>query len=220
MEPEFITYQKFDDAALANELSETLKDHNIEYYVQEEASGFDPSLVMSKESIYYAVKIKSEDFERVNKILQEEEIKNVSEIDKDYYLFSFTNDELREVVTKADEWSPFDVVLARKLLAERGVIIDDKELAVIEEKRVEELRAPDKPQTLWIVIGYICAFAGGVLGIFIGWYLASGKKTLPDGERVYEYSDNDRKHGRNIFFIGIATTIIFVAGKFFIMFET
>lgn len=216
MEPEFITYQKFNDAALANELIEVLEKHNIPYQAEEQTSGFDPSLVMSNAAVDYAVKINGEDFERVNQILKEEEIKNIDGVDKDYYLFSFTDDELMDVLTKADEWSAFDVVLSRKLLAERGLNIDDKKLAAIEEKRIGELRAPDKPQTLWITIGYICAFGGGVFGIFIGWYLANGKKTLPDGERVYEYSGHDRKHGRNIFYIGIVATIIFVAAKFLV----
>jgi len=216
MEPEFITYQKFDDAALVNELVETLKEHKIEYYVQEETSGFDPSFVMSNAPLDYAVKIKSEDFDQVNRLLKEKEEKNIGDIPRDYYLFSFTDDELMEVVTKADEWSAFDVVLARKILAERELSVDDKKLADIEEKRIEELRAPDKPQTLWIVIGYIFAFGGGVFGIFIGWYLANGKKTLPDGERVYEYSENDRKHGRNIYYIGIVMTIIFTSAKIFV----
>jgi hypothetical protein len=55
----------------------------------------------------------------------------------------------------------------------------------------------------WIIVGYITAFLGGVLGIFIGWHLLSFKKTLPDGQRVYEYDTNARKHGQKILIIGI-----------------
>jgi hypothetical protein len=36
------------------------------------------------------------------------------------------------MITKADEWSPFDVVLARKILHKRGINISEKELAVID----------------------------------------------------------------------------------------
>ena len=220
MKPGFITYQKFNDSALADELAKTLEEYHIEYYIQEETSGFDPSMVMSNAPVDYAVKIKSEDFEQVNRLLKEIEEKSTEDVDKDYYLFSFTNDELMEVITKAEEWSMFDVVLARKVLAERGVSISDKDLATIQEKRVEQLKVPDEPQTLWIIIGYVCAFGGGVFGIFIGWYLANGKKTLPNGERVYEYNENDRKQGRNIFYIGIVATIIYVAARFYFELKT
>ena len=41
MEPEFITYKRFNDIVLANELAEQLETHGIEYYIEEESSGFD-----------------------------------------------------------------------------------------------------------------------------------------------------------------------------------
>ena len=66
MMPEFITYQKFNDSALANDLAELLDQHDIPYFIQEETSGFDPSLVMSNAVVDYAIKIKSVDFEKVN----------------------------------------------------------------------------------------------------------------------------------------------------------
>jgi hypothetical protein len=206
MEPEFITYQKFNDPALADELAGVLEEHGIEYQIEEQSSGFDPSLVMSNATVDYAVKIKSEDFEQVNQLLEEVEGEEVNEIGTDYYLYSFTDDELTEVVTKSDEWSAFDVVLARKLLAERGKSISDEAIAAIHEKRIEELKEPDPPQTLWLVIGYMASLLGGVLGIFIGWHLMVYKKTLPNGERVFGYSENDRRRGKRIFYI---STVIF-----------
>jgi hypothetical protein len=212
MEPEFITYQKFNDPALAEELAELLDHHGLEYTMVEESSGFDPSMVMSNAPTDYLVKIKSEDFELVNNILKEDEVKNVDRIGKDYYLFSFTEDELMDVLIKADEWSAFDVVLSRKLLAERGKIISDEAISAIHKKRIEELKEPDAPQTFWIVVGYIFAFGGGILGFFIGWHLSTYKKTLPDGERVYGHTKSDRKHGKRIFylsFIGLAIGFIY-----------
>lgn len=212
MEPEFITYQKFNDPALAEELVELLAKYDIDYKVQEESTGFDPSLAMGNEAVDYAVKIKSSDFERVNKVLTEYDEKNIKGVDADYYLFGFSDDELIEVVTKADEWSTFDVVLARKMLDERGKNLSDEEIAMIHKKRLDDLKTPDPPQTFWIIVGYIFAFCGGVLGFFIGWHLSTFKKTLPDGERVYGYIESDRKHGKQIFylsFLGLAIVFIF-----------
>ncbi|HEY5327312.1 MAG TPA: hypothetical protein VIJ27_09960 [Mucilaginibacter sp.] len=215
MEPEFITYQKFSDSALADELGGQLEFHHIEYFIEKEARPFDPTYSFNESSVtQYAVKIKSEDFEKVNRLLKDDASEDVTEIGKDYYLYSFTDDELMEVITKADEWSPFDVVLARKLLAEKGKVFTDDAITAINEKRIEELKVPDPPQTYWIVVGYVCAFAGGLLGIFIGWYLMTYKKTLPNGERVYEYLESDRKQGRIIFYIGIVVLTVAVGYKF------
>jgi len=219
MDPEFITYQKFNDPALAEELGGQLDNHHIKYFIEKESRPFDPTYSFNEASVtQYAVKIKSGDFEKVNQLLKDDESEDVSEIGKDYYLYSFTDDELMEVITKADEWSPFDYVLARKILTERGKDISDGVLASIYKKRIEKLKEPDAPQTGWIVIGYIFSLCGGLLGIFIGWFLMTYKKTLPNGERVYEYNEKDRRQGRIIFYIGIVVltlaTVYKLAGIF------
>jgi hypothetical protein len=214
MDPEFITYQKFNDPALADELGGQLDNHQIKYFIEEESRPFDPTYSFNEAAVtQYAVKIKSEDFEKVNQLLKDDENEDVTEIGKDYYLYSFTDDELMEVITKADEWSPFDVVLARKLLAEKGKNLTDEAISAINEKRIEALKVPEPPQTYWIVIGYIGALIGGLLGIFIGWYLTTYKKTLPNGERVYEYNEKDRKQGRVIFYIGIVVLTVAIIYK-------
>jgi hypothetical protein len=214
MEPEFITYQKFNDPALAEVLAEQLEQHGIAYEVEEESINFDPGFVFNETlNTEWAVKIKSEDFETVNQLLKDAEAVDVNGVGKDYYLYAFNDDELMDVITRADEWNAFDVVLARKLLAEHGKNISDEQITAIETKRIEELKAPDPPQTFWIVIGYICACLGGLLGIFIGWYLITFKKTLPNGEQVYGYTERDRRHGKLILYIGIAVLTLAILYK-------
>ena len=212
MEPEFITYKKFNDVALANELAEQLEANGIEYLVEEQSSGFDPSMVMSNAPVDYAVKIKSEEFEPVNQMLKKAEDVNIEDVEKDYYLFSFTDNELVDVIVKADEWSVFDTVLARKILAKRGKPVNDEEISTINKQRLERLRKPEPSQSNWIVTGYAFALLGGVLSFFIGWHLSTYKRTLPDGERVYGYTENDRWHGKIIFylsFVGLAAALAF-----------
>jgi hypothetical protein len=222
MDPEFITYQKFNDEALANELAELLSEHSIKYFIQEETSGFDPSMVMSNAPVDYAVKIKSEDFEQVSRLQKENEEKNIEGVDKDYYLFGFSDDELMEVITKADEWSAFDNVLARKILTERGKNISDKDISELEGKRIEDLKIPEKSQATWVILGYLIAFSEifmplfvVIIGLFIGWHLASHKKTLPDGKKVYTYNDRDRMHGIRIFYITIIVFVLSVIYRVF-----
>jgi ATP-dependent Zn protease len=217
MDPDFITYQKFNDVALAENLVDILQRHNIEYTIEEESLTFNPSFVLNNELAQeYAVKINSRDFEQVNRLLLEEETANIDDVEADYYLFKFTNDELIDLLTKADEWSAFDYLLAQKILTDRGITVDDKYLEELKEKRIEELKEPEAPQTTWVVVGYMAAFLGGILGIFIGWYLLSSQKTLPNGEKVYNYNDRDRKNGRNIFYLSI---IIFAIATIVKVFE-
>ncbi|WP_121808570.1 putative signal transducing protein [Mucilaginibacter kameinonensis] len=211
MQPEFITFKKFDDPALAQALTDLLEEAGIEHQTEKGGFSFDPTFAASSElSTEYRVKISADDFTRANELLNASEAEDIKHVDKSYYLFSFTNAELMEILEKADEWSSFDHQLARKLLAERDIDVSDQKLAEINQNRIDELKAPESTQREWVIIGYIFALMGGVLGIFIGWMLSSHKKTLPTGEKVFVYSEADRKQGKNIRYISIVVTVVAV----------
>jgi hypothetical protein len=122
MQSEFIPYQKFTDAVLANALIEQLDEHGIEYLTDEEIGSFDTSMSTIGVSIRYVVKIKSEDFEYVNAQLKADDATHLEGIEDDYYLFDFTNHELKELIAYPDEYSDLDIVIARRILAKRGKI--------------------------------------------------------------------------------------------------
>lgn len=214
MQPELITFKKFDDIALANALTELLDEHHILYEVEESAQAFNPTFAYNNTK-EYAVKIEGEDFTKVTELLNNSENEDINNVGKDYYLFDFTDQELVEILAKADEWGSFDYQLARKILKERGVEINEQIVADLKTKRIEELTNPAPPQNSWIIVGYIFALAGGVLGAFIGWYLSTSKKTLPNGERVYDYNDNDRKQGKRIFYLSILVFALSIIYKFY-----
>ncbi|QEC76649.1 hypothetical protein [Mucilaginibacter ginsenosidivorax] len=208
MTPGLILYKRFNDAALANALVDVLEEGDIEYDMEESTPSFDPGFRSNDLTVEYSIKINPGDFERANQLLNDKEQENVNHVDKDHYLFDFTDAELTDVLAKADEWSPFDYQLARKILIDRGVAISENVLSDLKSDRLEELRKPEKPQNAWIIFGYIISFAGGVFGIFIGWHLSHYKKTLPDGEQVYGYDENDRKQGERIYYLSIAVFVL------------
>jgi hypothetical protein len=214
MSVNFLTFQQFNNPALAENLVDLLAENKIAYEVEEELVAINPLTAINNElTKVYHVRIKADDFTRVNQLLKDRDDQYINDVEKDYYLFDFTNDELTGILEKEDEWSSFDHELAKKILTERGVNVDMVKLAAISESRLEELRQPEPPQAFWIYAGYFFALLGGLLGIFIGWHLSSHKKTLPNGEQIYAYNYNDRKHGRIIFYIGICCFVIGVILK-------
>lgn len=104
-------------------------------------------------------------------------------------------------------------MLAQKLLKDRGHNIDQATIAALKQQRIEELAKPDTNQTLSVLAGYVFSIFGGIISIFIGWHLYSHKKTLPNGERAYGYSDNDRKHGKIILILGTLSAVIWTIFK-------
>ena len=117
---EFITFQKFNDLNSASELGNFFKEKKLEYLLEDNSLSFDPTFANNGFGKEFCIKLKKSDFEKGNAFLNEKAEKEIVEIDKDYYLLSFTDKELFELIAASDEWSPFDVSLAERLLRERG----------------------------------------------------------------------------------------------------
>ncbi|WP_316755509.1 hypothetical protein [Pedobacter aquatilis] len=211
---QFLTYQKFIDKSLAYELKEILATHKIESVYEDASTHFDHSFANNQSNNEYLIKIKSADFERADKILAALSANDQHTVDPEHYLFDFTDDELRDVLLKSDEWSKYDYILAQKILQERGHIIDKGTIDNLKMQRIEELSKPEKSQISSIIAGYIFALLGGLIAIFIGWHLFSHQKTLPNGVRTYGYSEYDRKHGKIIAIIGTLSAIVWITFRF------
>ncbi|MEO6520720.1 MAG: hypothetical protein ABIN91_03520 [Mucilaginibacter sp.] len=211
--PTLLTFRRYNDVALSAQLVSILEKNDITYELNESPMVFSASMAFNEENDKeFVVKILPEDFEQVEKLIAEDDAQHIDDVDSDYYLFAFSDDELLDVVAKYDEWNAFDVVLARKLLKERGVKIDEEKLKT---ERIETLQKPEQTQSFWIIVGYVTAFLGGPLGILIGWFLSTSKKTLPNGERIYAYGDVDQRHGQRMFFIGIVVLVVTVGLRFY-----
>ncbi|KFF15642.1 hypothetical protein [Flavobacterium hydatis] len=210
MKEEFITFEKFPNQNSAEKLGEFLNEKKIEYILENNSLSFDPTFANNGFGVEFCIKIKKEDFEKVNELLIENSEDEINKIDKDYYLLTFSNDELIEVITKSDEWNKFDVSLAKKLLKERGIDVSHERIEAIKEQRILELSKPEKSQIGYIILGYILAFLGGFWSIFLGWHLLTYKKTLPNGNRIYAYSENDRKQGNRILITGVVFSILWL----------
>ncbi len=210
-ENQFLTYQKFTDQSEAKELSDLMTKNNIDFQFEDTSASFDPTFTNSELSKEYRVKLKKQDFEKADKILIDISRQKLDIVDSDYYLFDFTDQELIEILVKSDEWGKFDYLLAQKILKDRGQEVSKELLETLRKQRIEELAKPEDGQRTWIIAGYVFSILGGLLGLFIGWHLLSHKKTLPNGDRVYGYSIEDRKHGNRIFILGIVFLVIWTS---------
>lgn len=215
---EFITYEKFATVPELKELVELLEAHNISYELEDDVQIFDVSFANIQHHRDYRIKLRQSDFDKATELRNAIVLSELDEIDPGYYLFDFTDEELIDLIAKQDEWSPFDFQLAQKILKDRGNEISTQKINKLKEERIEELAKPEKHNSFWIVVGYIFAILGGIIGLIIGWYIVSSKKVLPNGERVYTYNESDRKHGKIILIIGIPIFIIGVVSRVLIEF--
>jgi hypothetical protein len=209
---EFVTFRKFNNPEHASNLAEILKEHNIPFEVSEDKNNLGSVYGENPLSHYYYIKLREEDFTKADALLGSISNDQLS-AGQDHYLYSFTDQELFDILSKPDEWSAFDYQLSKKILKERGKDVTDEVLALLKKQRINELAKPEDSYKPWIYAGYIFALLGGLLGVFIGWHLTAYKKILPDGRRIYGYAESDRKHGRRILIIGSVMFMVYVVAR-------
>ncbi len=153
----FLTFQKFNDVELAKESSERLKQNDIECLLEDNRKFFDPSFAYNTIEPDISIKLKPEDFLKAHKALENYYKKDLDNVDKNYYLFEFTDEELIEIISKPDEWGHFDYQLAQKILKDRGKEIKPEVADLLKTQRINELVKPDTTHKYWIYVGYFSA---------------------------------------------------------------
>jgi hypothetical protein len=153
------------------------------------------------------LKIPSDCFSKANRIIDKKITEQISQLEDDYYLFTFTDMELMEIIRQPYEWSNQDVIVARHLLNQRGYDISEKLVEITKAKKLSELAQPEKISTKWIITGYAASLFG-IFGLVFGLYLLNSKKLLPDGNKVLVYEQRARFHAHNI--IIISSIMIFI----------
>ncbi|KOS06103.1 hypothetical protein AM493_08680 [Flavobacterium akiainvivens] len=208
---QFVSFKKYNNAVQARETQQLLEANGIVTRFADNGASLDGSF--GRAFTDYEIQLNPADFKRAEALLEEQAGKWIAELPEDYYLFSFTDEELFEVIQKKDEWSEIDYVLAKRLLAERGKQIDDKEVERKEMERLYELEKPEEVGIAWIIIGYFTALLGGLFGIFTGYMVYYSKKTLPNGERVFTYNRSNRQHAKIILLLGIVVLIMTICSR-------
>jgi len=166
MNSPFIQYRCFNDPALAKELIATLEANSIPYQQEDNTSTFDLTFSNNALTQEYIIKLRGADFDKANEVLKLLAEKELSEVSEDHYLYSFTNDELIDIVKKPDEWNSLDYQLAQKLLKERGIEVN---VESIKQERIEELSKPDTSQKPWVIIGYVFLLIVPIISLLIGY---------------------------------------------------
>ena len=210
MNETYSVFRKYPTLAQVKELESLLNKNNIPTQITDNIASVDASFTGSTLQNEYELQIPVGDFDKAEKILEDSAEDLLEQVDKDYYLFSFTDEELYDILLKSDEWNELDYTLAQKILLQRGKSVDMALLQALKKQRLESLAKPEGNQKPWIVAGFTFAVLGGFLDIIIGYSLWTSKKSLPNGQRVYSYSDADRAQGKNIFYIGLVLLPIYL----------
>lgn len=216
-------FRKSVDKFIIEEVASILDVHSINYEVISNEKDFNPNFITDTNKIDYQLLIDKDDFDVANKAISDYYARETS-MPEGYYLLDYSNDELKEILSKKDEWNEFDYGAANKILKDRGENITDEELNSIDKSRLDFLRNEyENPQEVknYIIIGYIFAIVGCLLSliwgmlIFVSYAIAVAiiklRKQLPSGESIYYFNGKDRKHGKRILILSLVFTSIWIS---------
>ncbi len=225
MEESFLTFHSFPDEEVAADVAEKLREAGIDYRLIRVPKILDAQIIGVSSDPGYEIKLRREDFAKAHACLEKYYKDRLSTVDPGHYLFSFTNDELFEIIRKPDEWGYLDYQLAQQILADRGLPVDRSTLEDLKAKRKVMLAHPDKagPASFFFAWLFIfnallhivspvffqssLNFLSVIISILIGSYLFKNKRLLPDGESVYAYRYKDRMRGRFIMQVGVVVLL-------------
>lgn len=118
MADDFQTFQKFNDPRFAAATADKLREARIEFLIENKTSYVPPIIIGTSSEPPIVLKVKTNDFNRANQVLEEYYQRKLNDVDPDYYLLSFSSQELVDVITNPNKWGHFDRALAKKLLAD------------------------------------------------------------------------------------------------------
>jgi hypothetical protein len=201
--PELLTYSKFYTKEDAEHFGELMDKAGIEYLIEHERDVLDKIYIGETLDPLFAVKIPEDSFATADKILKTDAESQVNNVGDDYYLFSFTNEELIDVVNDKNGWNQFDQVLARKILSERKI-----EIPKPAETKPEAEFKPLRLEMPWLITEYLLSIVFGFIGIIIGVVTLSAYRTLSNGKKVKMYDRFTINNGKIILVIGIIRSVI------------
>lgn len=222
-EKNYILFRAFREEEDLLFFTEVLDDRNIDYKVDNPQNGSDNALAsaygvqVAEDAMQYKflLMIAEDDFERAQQELRShivEYFRNAGN-EENSLLNDFSDEELLDVIKKPDEWTEEDTAIAQSLLEKHGKHISNEMVEAYRQKRLEEVRKPKFGGYLTIIIGYIFAFGGGVIGIFLAASLL-GKKRIFNGEKVNIYDKATRTNATIYLIISI---LVVIAGVTFIV---
>ena len=195
---EFVTYRRFSSLEDALYYTTFFTENDIEYEVEHNKPPVDATFSGPSVNHEVNIKIKAEDFAKAD-LLLEESAEAIDISDGTYYLLDFSDEELLNVIRKYDEWSVDDVVLAQKILKDRGKEISVEKVKELKDERLAQQRKPQSVDGFWLMFSYVLAVLTGWIGIVVGLYFKTFKKTLANGERVFVYDEKSRRKGQILF---------------------
>lgn len=92
------------------------------------------------------------------------------------------------------------------------LLLDDVRNDVKENKPiVDNIYKPVQIAFGWLIVGYISALLGGLVGLLIGIFILTSKITLLDGNKLNKYDSVSINHGTALLIISLIAIVFWIS---------
>jgi hypothetical protein len=215
---QFLVFRRFNTAEQAGEIITLLQEHNIPVQYEQEVRLVDNMYGGQNFDPPHLVRVPGGYFTKANDLLKNQLTVSLDDVEPDYYLLSFTKEELKDVILKKDEWGDYDYALAKKLLEKQGITYTPEQLKEMGHSRLKTLAKPQDLPSVLVIIGFcspVLIFAPvpsspvfSFIGFFIGGFVLLTKKTLPDGARIPAFTAKAKGQAKWMMITGVILTAL------------
>ena len=198
----------YSDAIEAARAVEILEQHGIPHIVQHEHETFNPAFTLKSSFNAIHLLVPGTMAQRAAEIPGIHGSSHDPEPTTEAFLADFSDEELREVVAKSDEWNEETVRTAERMLRNRGIEIAEVEKAEMEYRRIIEIRKARAGDPVWMSLAFLGILTVGIPGILIGMGYRYLKGRDPEGRQYYIYNDHTRWWGGFIMIFGMVSLVL------------
>jgi len=135
----YIEFQRYQDLSSATELIDILDENEIPYQVDDSSAHFDlTASSISPLDQHVIIKIREEDFEKVNGLFTTDKKQPINNSSDDHYLYSFSDNDIIDVIVNPEEWTDFEVTLAKQISKQRGLKPTAEFVKSTRKEKIEE----------------------------------------------------------------------------------
>lgn len=214
---DFVALREFNDRESLRDMVYLLDAAQISFRVDDSKSRFDVTYAHDDSRRSYRIEVAPSDKEKALGVFLESDRKVVNELPDHYYLFHYSDDELKTVIIRSFEWNSIDVLLAEKLLIERGINPDKEELLRLQQEALIANDTSEKVPPLMLVLGYLFCLtvdSSGLSPDFFGLVLAivilTAKKTTSQGNKINMFDQTTQKRATYLLGVYILSILFFI----------
>ena len=214
-EAKFQFYKSFHHQEEAEAFIDFLKKHRLPYRAETTSTLLDSNIVGTALLPKVIIKLHTDYFRKANQLIEKEIANTDHSHFEDHYLNLLDDQELLDIFEHPDQWSIEDFNIAKIILRNRGINLDETDIIISRELRLAKIRKGKKGNINWMLAYALSAMLGLLLhplfvlaGVGMGYYYSYGKVVDIDGNSHFVFDEKTRQYGKYILYASIFIIII------------